>query len=334
MKTTPKDIGKDHVLRDSDSPDPKGLPEAHGYDFNKGVNYDKILESYSTTGFQATHLAKAIAMIKQMRKEKCTIYLGYTSNMVSSGLRDVFRYLVEHKMVDVVVTTAGGIEEDIIKCMKPFFIGEFSMIGKELREKGINRAGNVLIPNSRYCQFEDFFIPLIKEMAAEQKKTGKIFSPSDLIWRLGKTINNKESIYYWAQKNNIPVFCPALTDGSMGDMLYFHSYENPDFKIDDIQDIRKLHDLTITAKKTGLIILGGGVVKHHILNSNMMRNGADYAVYINTGQEYDGSDSGARPDEAVSWGKILPGAQSVKVFGDATILFPLIVAKTFAQEKQ
>ncbi len=332
MKTTPKDIGKEHVLRDSAIPDPVGLPEVHGYDFNKGVNYDKLLDSYLTTGFQATHLAKAINMIKRMRQEKCTIYLGYTSNMVTSGLRNVFRFLVEHKMVDIVVTTAGGIEEDIIKCIKPFFIGEFAMDGKELREKGINRAGNILIPNSRYCAFEDFFIPLIKTMAEEQKKTGKVFSPSDLIWRLGKAINNKESIYYWAYKNNIPVFCPALTDGSMGDMLYFHSYENPDFKLDDIQDIRKLHDITITAKKTGLIILGGGVVKHHILNSNMMRNGADYAVYINTGQEYDGSDSGARPDEAVSWGKILPGAQSIKVFGDATILFPLVVAKTFAED--
>ena len=45
----------------------------------------------------------------------------------------------------------------------------------------------------------------------------------------------------------------------------------------------------------------------------LFRNGADYAVYINTGQEFDGSDSGARPDEAVSWGKIRPGAESVKV---------------------
>ena len=332
MKTTPKDTGKENVLRDADSPDPKGLPEVHGYDFNKGVNYDKLLESYLTTGFQATHLAKAIELIKQMRKDKCTIYLGYTSNMVSSGLRDIFRFLVEHKMVDVLVTTAGGIEEDIIKCIKPFFIGDFTLDGKTLREQGINRAGNVLIPNSRYCAFEDFFIPLIKTMAEEQRKTGKVFSPSDLILRLGKTINNKDSIYYWAYKNNIPVFCPALTDGSMGDMFYFYSYENPDFKIDDIQDIRKLHDITIQAKKTGLIILGGGVVKHHILNSNMMRNGADYAVYINTAQEFDGSDAGARPDEAVSWGKILPGAQSIKVFGDATILFPLIVAKTFAQK--
>lgn len=65
-----------------------------------------------------------------------------------------------------------------------------------------------------------------------------------------------------------------------------------------------------------------------------MRNGADYAVYINTGLEYDGSDAGASPDEAVSWGKIRSGAKPVKVHCDATLIFPLIVAQTFAQYVQ
>jgi deoxyhypusine synthase len=63
----------------------------------------------------------------------------------------------------------------------------------------------------------------------------------------------------------------------------------------------------------------------------MMRNGCEYAVYINNAQEFDGSDAGARPEEAISWGKIIKDADWVKVFGDATILFPLIVAKTFAK---
>jgi deoxyhypusine synthase len=66
-------------------------------------------------------------------------------------------------------------------------------------------------------------------------------------------------------------------------------------------------------RKTGMIILGGGLPKHHICNANMMRNGADYAFFINTAQEFDGSDSGARPDEAVSWGKIRGSAKTVKV---------------------
>jgi len=60
-----------------------------------------------------------------------------------------------------------------------------------------------------------------------------------------------------------------------------------------------------------------------------MRNGADYSVYINTGQEFDGSDSGASPDEAISWGKIKIDAAPVKVSADATLVFPLIVSQTF-----
>ncbi|PNX83374.1 deoxyhypusine synthase-like protein [Trifolium pratense] len=133
--------------------------------------------------------------------------------------------------------------------------------------------------------------------------------------------------------NNIPVYCPGLTDGSLGDMLYFHSVRNdPGLIVDIVQDIRAMNGEAVkaTPRKTGMIILGGGIPKHHICNANMMRNGADYAVFINTAQEFDGSDSGARPDEAVSWGKIRSSAKTVKVHCDATIAFPLLVAKTFA----
>lgn len=319
--------GHENVLRESQ--EPKDYVAIKGYDFNKGVNYDKILDAYFTTGFQATHLAQAIEVIKEMRKAKATIYLGYTSNMVTSGLRDVFRYLVEHKMVDIVVTTAGGVEEDFIKCIEPFMLGSFDAEGEQLREKGINRTGNIFVPNSRYCRFEDWLNPLLEKMNKEQQ--GMPMSPSDFIDRLGKEINNKDSIYYWCHKNRIPVFCPAITDGSLGDMIYFFKYKHPEFTIDVTNDMKKLNDLTFEAKKTGVIILGAGVVKHHILNTNMMRNGADYAVYLNNSQEFDGSDAGARPEEAVSWGKLIPHSRSVKVFGDATILFPLIVAKAFAK---
>src|SRR3989338_6957970 len=148
-----------------------------GYDFNQGIDYDKIIDSYFTTGFQATHLVEAIKIIKEMRKEKCTIFLGYTSNMVSSGLRDIFRYLAEHKLVDVIVTTAGGIEEDIIKCIEPFLLGEFTTAGKELREAGINRIGNIFVPNDRYVKFEMFFVPLIDKLS----KIKESYSPSELI---------------------------------------------------------------------------------------------------------------------------------------------------------
>ncbi len=328
MKESEKlDIAKKNILRSSKG-DIDSSTFIKGYDFNKGLDYSKLLDSFSTTGYQATNLNEAIKIIKKMREEKCTIFLGYTSNMVSSGLRDVFRYLAEHKLIDVIVTTAGGVEEDLIKCIKPFILGSFTAEGKKLRESGTNRIGNIFVPNDRYVEFEKFFVPLIDKLS----KIKDTYNPSELIEILGKEINNQESIYYWCSKNNIPVFCPAFTDGSMGDMVYFYKYQNDQFKIDIVSDIKKINDIAITAKKTGLIILGSGVVKHHICNANMFRNGAEYAVYLNNAQEFDGSDAGARPDEAVSWGKILPEAESVKVFGDATILFSLIVAKAFVEK--
>jgi deoxyhypusine synthase len=306
----------------------KGI-EVKGYNFENGLDFDRFLENYMSTGFQATNVARAIEVVKKMRDEKVTVFFGYTSNMVSSGIRDVIRYLVKNKMVHVLVTTAGGVEEDIIKCLKPFVLGRFDAKGAELREKGINRIGNVFVPNDRYIKFEKFMNVFLAKMLEKEKKGNCILSPSEIIHELGKEINNEQSIYYWAYKNDIPVFCPALTDGSFGDMTYFFKKKNPEFRIDIVDDLIRINDIAINAEKTGIILLGAGIIKHHICNANLFRDGADYALYINTAQEFDGSDAGARPDEAVSWGKIRPEAKSVKVYGDATIIFPLIVAGAF-----
>lgn len=324
-----------------------GLQVIKGYDLNNGLNFDDILASYSTIGFQATNFSKAVDEINRMIKCKlspipeekqetssihtnCTIFLGYTSNMISSGIREYIRFLVQHKMVDAIVCTAGGIEEDFIKCIAPAYIGDFNLKGAQLRNDGINRIGNLLMPNDNYCKFEDWIMPIFDKMVDEKLKDSSInWTPSKIIARLGKEINNEESVYYWAYKNNIPVFSPALTDGSLGDMMYFHSYTKPGLVVDILEDLRELNNLAVRSCNTGVIILGGGLIKHHILNANLMRNGADYAVFVNTASEFDGSDSGASPDEAVSWGKIKREATPVKIFADATLIFPLLVSQTF-----
>ncbi|KAK8595414.1 hypothetical protein V6N13_016785 [Hibiscus sabdariffa] len=326
-----------------------------GKDREAGVDYSEILKSMLSTGFQASNLGEAIEIVKDMldwrlsdetitedssEEEKdptyresvrSKVFLGFTSNLISSGVRDTVRYLTEHHMVDVIVTTTGGIEEDLIKCLAPTYKGDFSLPGAQLRSRGLNRIGNLLVPNDNYCKFEDWVIPIFDQMLKEQLEENVLWTPSKLIARLGREINNGSSYLYWADKNNIPVFCPGLTDGSLGDMLYFHSFRSPGLIIDVVQDIRAMNSEAVHAspRKTGMIILGGGLPKHHICNANMMRNGADYAVYINTAQEYDGSDSGARPDEAVSWGKIRGSAKTVKVHCDATIAFPLLSADSF-----
>mmetsp|Transcript_11526 Transcript_11526/g.27070 ORF Transcript_11526/g.27070 Transcript_11526/m.27070 type:complete len:448 (-) Transcript_11526:166-1509(-) len=366
---------------------PEDTPICKGVEFGSGISksieddmLSKIMHSFRHTGFQATNLGLAVEQIQQMRKWRLSdvefkegvddpelrsgeirkrlrarIFLSYTSNQISCGQREVLRFLVQHKMVDCIVTTAGGIEEDLMKCFQPTFMGDFRLDGRSLRKKGINRIGNLLVPNKNYCQFEDWVSPIIEKMHDEQdekmikwaralaklESTGNgaeswpqkfVWTPSKFIHRLGTEINNEESVLYWAAKNDIPVFCPALTDGSVGDMLYFHSYKRPGFILDIGEDIRRINDLAVRSHATGMVILGGGLVKHHTCNANLMRNGADWSVYINTGQEFDGSDSGASPDEAISWGKIRLTAKPVKVSCDATIAFPLIVSQTFAKD--
>lgn len=365
------DLAGGAVLMKSD-PVPEDSLVVKGIDYSKpesrNARASDIIDGMKTMGFQASSVAKACEIIDEMRAwrgkhideleehdrkgefdddgfQKTTIFMGYTSNLISSGLRDTLRFLCQHKMVSGIVASAGGIEEDIIKCLAPTFMSDFAAPGKQLREKGMNRIGNMVVPNDNYCLFEEWIVPLLDTMLEEQEanltKNGNdamdagtpFWTPSKFIDRLGKEINDESSVLYWCHKNKIPVFCPSLTDGSIGDMLFFHTFKSSprQLRIDIVEDIRKINSMSMNAFKAGMLILGGGLVKHHIANACLMRNGADYAIYINTGQEFDGSDAGARPDEAVSWGKIKAEAKMVKVYTDVTVVFPLIVAATFAK---
>jgi deoxyhypusine synthase len=222
---------------------------------------------------------------------RCNVFLGYTSNLISSGLREVILHLVKHRHVAALVTTAGGIEEDFIKCLGKTYLADFNLDGAELRKKGMNRIGNLIVPNDNYCKFEDWLTPILDVMLEEQRVSGSVWTPSSFIRRLGKEINNEESVYYWAYKvsinlkvidlgyqtynrfpiqNNIPVFCPALTDGSIGDMIYFHSFRSPGLILDIVQDIRSLNELSRKSRKAGMIVLGGGVCKHQIANAMLI----------------------------------------------------------------
>lgn len=340
-------VAADAVLKPSD-PVPDGMPRVKGLEFDdfreRDMTVTELVAGMAGMGFQATAVADAVRIINDMvRPSKSsrwlrnlmvsqrawrmpdadvgtTIFLGYTSNLISSGLRETLRFLVQYKHVSAIVTTAGGVEEDLIKCLAPTYLGSFSSPGADLRAKGMNRIGNLLVPNDNYCAFEDWVMPILDQMLLEQESSKAtdeplVWTPSTVIRRLGKEINDTASVYYWAYRNDIPVFCPALTDGSLGDMLYFHTFKSSPQVLDIsiTRDIRNINDIAMHAKRAGMIVLGGGVVKHHIANACLMRNGADSAVYINTAQEFDGSDAGARPDEAVSWGKIKAEGDSVKV---------------------
>lgn len=328
---------KKAVLKESSTEGIKELPITGPWLENVD-SLEEIINYYERIGFQATHLGKAIEIWKKVEKkrengEEVRVFLGYTSNIISSGLREIIAYLVKHKKVDVIVTTAGGIEEDFIKALKPFILGDWSVNDAEMRQKGINRIGNIFVPNDRYVEFEKYMIPFFERLLEIERREGRPLTASEVIYKLGRYMDEKlgkekeKSVIHWAYKNNIPIFCPALTDGSFGDMLYFFKEERGDREliIDIANDIVKLNNLAITAKETASIILGGSLPKHAIINANLFRGGTDYAIYITTAIPWDGSLSGAPPSEGVSWGKIKAKADYVEIWADATLVFPILV---------
>jgi deoxyhypusine synthase len=310
------------------------LPEIKGYNFSKKFDFDDFIKSFSKTGIQATNLGMAIGITETMIREKVPIFVSFTSNMISSGVRETIRYLTENKRVNVLCTSAGGVEEDAMKAILPFRVGDFNAQGEALLNAGVERIGNIYTTTDHYAYFEKFITAVFERFISKKQF---IVTPSEICSMIGKVLEEskeyecKSSYLYWAYNNKIEVYCPGIVDGAIGDIAYFLKQKYPELKIDVLGDHKKLIDYTLQCERTGAIILGGGIAKHYILNANIFKEGFDYCVYITTASENDASDSGANQEEAVTWAKIKPNAPRVKVFCDASIAFPILVAATFAR---
>jgi deoxyhypusine synthase len=298
------------------------------FKWEKGIKVKDLVKQFQNLGYQSIELGKASDVIVKMKKNNAKIFLTFTSNMVTSGLRGFFAQLIKLKIADIIVTTVGGIEEDIMKATgERFKIGKFSSDDVELHEKGINRIGNILINNETYMKFEDKLLEILNKLY--QKK--KTWTVSELLREIGLILNDESSVLYQAAKNNVPIFCPAITDGAFGFHLYLFKQKNPDFNIDVVNDFGKILLSTSQDEKKAIIALGGGVSKHHAILSTLLNGGADYAVYMTTSHKTSGSLSGATTDEAKSWGKVKDESDVATVIGDVTITFPLAMINALEQ---
>jgi deoxyhypusine synthase len=192
----------------------------------------------------------------------------------------------------------------------------------ELHRKQTNRIGNILVPNECYQHLEGFMIPVFKEL----NEKGEATAPSEIARKIGER-TDESSFLHWCAKNDIPVFCPGITDSAIGLQTYFFKQQNKDFSIDVTKDMSQLAQIALDAERSGGIVLGGGISKHHAMGVNLLREGFDYAVYVTTSSPWDGSLSGARTTEGISWGKIKEQANHVTVDCDASIALPLIMAR-------
>ncbi len=274
------------------------------------------LEDLKQTGFQATELAKAADVWKKMQTDCDLIFLSFTSNLVASGLRGIIKELCRRKDIGAIVTAGGSIDHDIIKTKMKYYIEGFDADDVSLHSQGRNRIGNILVDNACYVYLEKFMYSVYDEVHNS-------ISPSELVELIGPKLD-ESSFLYWATKNNIPVFSPGIIDAALGMHLYFYRQKRK-ITIDVAKDLDRLASIVLNAEKVGALILGGGISKHHTIAANIARGGLDYAIYISTSQQWDGSLSGAPPKEAISWGKISEKGRHVQVNADATIALPLML---------
>lgn len=275
-------------------------------------------------GFGAKNLATAADILKSMIADKnCFKFLSFPACLVATGLRGAIAQAIEKGWFDAVITTCGTLDHDLARAWGGnYFHGSFELDDEKLHQIEVNRLGNVLVPNESYgIPLEKRMNPILEELAREKQD----WSGHELVHQFGKRLEDENSIIHQCAKRNIPVFIPGMTDGAFGTNLVWFSQDHK-FRLDLLADERKLSDIGFTKEVTGALMIGGGISKHHTIWWNMFKGGLDYAVYITTATQYDGSLSGARLHEAVSWGKIKENAKYVTVDGDATILLPLILA--------
>lgn len=285
---------------------------------------DLIMLYRDIHGFMAGHLYRGFEILVEMIDNADLRFLSFTGNLVSTGLRGVLAQLIDEKFFDVVITTCGAIDHDIAKSMRGgYYKGFFEADDEDLYRRGYHRLGNIYIEIKGYgIPIERFTHSLVNEIVGEKR----VWPVYEILWRAGEKLSRDPySILGAAYRRKIPVIVPGIVDGAFGTALYTRS-KISGLKIDLFSDMDLLADMVFRSKKSGALIIGGGISKHHTIWWNQFKEGLDYAVYITTATEWDGSLSGAHPREAVSWGKIKPSGKRAVVYGDATIILPIIAA--------
>ncbi len=292
----------------------------------KGMRVSELIDNMSAMGgFSGQHLYNGIEITKAMLADKKSFnFLSFPADIVSTGLRGVLADMVKH--FDAIITTGGMLDHDIARSFGgKYCVGDFNADDSMLHHLGVYRLGNVFIEQKEYGgKVEDAFADIMGRLY-KSKDYKREYSASELALEFGKEIKDEHSILRQAYLHNVPIFNPGILDGAFGTQLTIFS-QTHDFKLNLLKDELALSNIAFDNKVTGALMIGGGISKHHVIWWNQFKGGLDYAVYMTTATQFDGSLSGARLTEAVSWGKVKEKAKYVTIDGDATIILPVMAA--------
>ncbi len=297
------------------------------------ASIENIFDELSQSGgFESVNLSDGLNILTSMiSDEKCLRFVSFVGAVVSTGLRGIIKDMIKNKWFDVAITTCGALDHDIARHFSNYKEGSFTMDDRELADQNIHRLGNVLVPMDSYG-------PLIEEkmqlfLEEEYQKGAKELSTAQICKIIGKNLG-EDSFLYWAYKNGVDVIVPGIMDGAVGSQIWLFTQKHSDFKLNLAEDANLLSGQIFKAEKSGAMMIGGGISKHHTLWWNQYREGLDYAFYITTAQEFDGSLSGALVREAISWGKVTQKARQATLHAEATTILPFIYAALLSKLKK
>jgi deoxyhypusine synthase len=302
-------------------------------EINSDTTIENIFEELSTSGgFEAVNLSNGLEILEEMiQDEKCVKFISFVGAVISTGLRGIIKDMLKNNWFNVAITPCGALYHDIARHYAHYKEGSFTMDDRELADQNIHRLGNVLVPMESYG-------PLIEEkmqefLEEEYQKGVKEMSSADICKMIGRHLG-EDSFLHWAFRNNIDVIVPGIMDGAVGSQIWMFSQKHNDFKLNLLEDANLLSGIIFKAEKSGALMIGGGISKHHTLWWNQYREGLDYAFYITTAQEFDGSLSGALVREAISWGKVTQKARETTLHAEVTTILPFIYAALVAKYKK
>ena len=302
-------------------------------EIDSNTSIEQIFEELSQSGgFESVNLSEGLEILtKMISDDQCLRFVSFVAALVSTGTRGIIKNMIKNKWFDVAITTCGALDHDIAKHFSHYKAGSFTMDDQELMDQNIHRLGNVLVPMESYG-------PIIEEkmqafLEEEYQNGKKEMTTAEITQMIGKHLG-EDSFLFWAYKNEIPVVVPGIMDGAVGSQIWLFTQKHHDFKLNMIGDAELLSGLIFKAKKSGAFMIGGGISKHHTLWWNQYRDGLDYAFYITTAQEFDGSLSGALVKEAISWGKVTQQAKQTTLHAEVTTILPFIYAGLVSKLKK
>jgi deoxyhypusine synthase len=291
----------------------------------KGMSLSDLVNQYHQAGvLGAGRVARATRIVHNIFDDpEYLVFLAMAGPMVPGGLRNIITQLVKTKRVHAIVTSGANVVHDVLEALGNHHVrGSLHADDRELAAQQLGRAGDVYVETAGFMKFEEQIRSILSKIPEDQRTEG--ISPSELINKIGEQVKDKDSFVHQAFLQKVPIFCPGILDSMLGLHIALFSQLHP-LKLNGLKDMEVLYEQIHEAKRIGAIILGGGLPKHFTLGANILRGGLDSAIQITTAREEDGSLSGAKLQEGISWGKVKAEARFETVIGDATILFPLII---------